>query len=69
MTLYVKYSSKPPYLPEAVAESKKELARMLGITVGCVASSFSHGRSTYQIVEVEDEGAVRTISKKEKADI
>lgn len=54
MKLYVKYSNKPPYLPEAVAESKSELARMLGKSIGSVMSSYCHGRSTYQVVEVEE---------------
>ena len=53
MKLYVKYSNKPPYLPEAVAESPKELALMLGVSRECVCSSLSHGRNTYAKVEVE----------------
>lgn len=54
MKLYVKYSAKYPYLPEAVADSKSELARMIGTTLNVVISSFYHGRSTYVEVEVED---------------
>lgn len=54
MKLYVKYSAKYPYLPEAVADSKSELARMIGISINVVISSFYHGRSTYVEVEVED---------------
>lgn len=54
MTLYVKYSDEKPYLPEAVAESKKELAEMLGKSLNNVQSSYSHKASTYKIIEVED---------------
>lgn len=55
MTLYIKYSKDPPGLPEAVAESKSELARLLGVSINSVISSYSHGRSTFVEVEVEDE--------------
>lgn len=54
MKLYVKYSRIYPYLPEAVADSKADLARKLGTTVNVVTSSFRHGRSTYAEVEVDD---------------
>lgn len=53
MTLYVKYDKKPPHLPVAVADSKKELAQILGISFDCVASSYSHKRRTFQEVDVE----------------
>ena len=53
--LYVKYSKDYPYLPEAVAESKMELAKDLGISHNTVYSSFSRGMDTYQVVEYEDE--------------
>lgn len=55
MKLYVKYSAKYPYLPEAVADSKSELARMIGTTLNVVMSSFYHGRNTYVEVEVKDD--------------
>lgn len=54
MTLYVKYSKKYPYLPEAVADSKRELAKMIGTTLGCVKSSLSKNVSTYAVVEDEE---------------
>lgn len=54
MTLYIKYSNKPPFLPEAVADSKEELARMLGKTRNVIDSSFSHGRKTYAKVEIDE---------------
>lgn len=55
MTLYIKYSKDPPGLPEAVAESKSELARLLGVSINSVISSYSHGRSTFVEVEVEED--------------
>lgn len=54
MKVYVKYSNKPPYLPEAVAETKTELARMLGVSPNSVISSYAHGRSTFVEVEIDD---------------
>ncbi len=56
MKLYVKYSKDWPYLPEAVADSKTELAKILGKTVNCVVTSYSKGRKTYVEVEVEEDG-------------
>lgn len=54
MKLYVKYSKKSPYLPEAVADSKTELAKMLGMSVDSVMSSYSHKRKTFIELEIED---------------
>ena len=54
MKLFVKYSNKPPYLPEAVAETKTELARMLGVSPNSVISSYAHKRSTFVEVEIDD---------------
>lgn len=54
MKLYIKYSKEYPYLPEAVAESKKELAELLRITPNNVRSSMCHKTSTYAEVEIED---------------
>ena len=53
--LYIKYDSKPPYLPIAVAESKTELAKKLGVRPNVVYSAFSHGQKTYAVVKVADE--------------
>lgn len=42
--------------PVAVADSPSELARITGKTKGCVASSLTHGRSTFhKIVMTEEE--------------
>ena len=53
--VYIKYSNRYPYLPEAIAYSKRELAKQLGKSIGTVASAFSRKQSNYAIVEVEDE--------------
>ena len=42
MPLFIKYSNKYPYLPEAVADSKKELAVMTGTNINVIYSSYSH---------------------------
>lgn len=53
--LYIKYSNRYPYLPEAIADNKRELAKQLGKSIGTVASAFSRKQSNYAIVEVEDD--------------
>ena len=52
MKVYVKYAAKYPYLPVAVADTKKELAEMVGTNVHVVLSSLYHGRSTYAEVDI-----------------
>ena len=52
MTLYVKCSTDKYELPEAVAESTKELARMTGKTPGSIATMISKGYPGYYKVEV-----------------
>ena len=54
MKVFIKYSSKPPYLPEAIADSKGELAKILGVDRNVVYSSYSHHRSTYAEVEITE---------------
>ena len=54
MKVFIKYSNKFPYLPEAVADSKEELARILGKRLNLVESSISKGYKTYKEVEIED---------------
>ena len=58
MTLYMKVTRDEYELPVAVAETKAELARMLGIKRDHVRSAFSHAKkyknSTYVVVEVDD---------------
>ena len=61
MTLYMKITRDEYELPLAVAETKAELARMLGIERGKVRSAFAkvkkygYKHSTYVVVEVEDD--------------
>lgn len=55
MIVYVKYSTDPPYLPLAVADSKVQLALMLGMRVTSVYSMYSKKNKAYRIVEIEDE--------------
>lgn len=55
MKVYVKYSTDPPYLPLAVADSKAQLAFMLGMRVTSVYSMYSKKNKAYRIVEIEDE--------------
>lgn len=56
MTLYVKTTADKYRLPLAVADSKEELAQMLGTTKESVRSAFSHKSGTFYMVEVEDDG-------------
>ena len=57
MTIFMKVTRDEYELPIAVADSKSELARMLGVR----PSSISHGlnqrwkKSSYVVVEVDDE--------------
>lgn len=52
MKVFIKYSNKFPYLPEAVADSKEELARILGKRLNLVESSISKGYKTYKEIEI-----------------
>ena len=61
MTLYMKVTMDEYELPVAVADTKNELARMLGMERGKVRSAFANVKkygykhSTYVVVEVEDD--------------
>ena len=56
MTLYLKVTKDKYELPVAVADSKKELARMLGRYESGIYRAFKEGReSCYVQVEVEDD--------------
>ena len=50
--IYVKYDSKPPYLPVAFADSVPELAEMLEISPNVIYSSISHKLPTYKKVRI-----------------
>ena len=56
MTLYLKVTKDKYELPVAVADSKKELARILGLYPSGLYRAFKESRkSCYVAVEVEDE--------------
>ena len=56
VTLYLKVTKDRYELPVAVADSKKELARMVGRDVSGIYRAFAEGRkSCYVEVEVDDE--------------
>lgn len=55
MKLYTKTTNDKYELPLAVADSKRELAEMLGQSIGGVKSAYSHGLSMYHEIEVEED--------------
>ena len=55
MKVCIKYDRHPPFLPVAVADSRSELAKMLGVRRNVVDSAFSHHNSTYFEMEFEEE--------------
>ena len=60
MTLYIKVSNDELKLPEAVADSAAELAKMVGCSTNCIYSTISQvkrgkiKRGQYMKVEVEE---------------
>lgn len=52
--LYVKYSPKKPHLPVAVADSKEELARMIGTTIHCVRCGLYRNPTTFAAIDLTD---------------
>lgn len=55
MKLYMCTTLDEYELPIAVAETRNELARMLGRTVNSIQSCFSHKSRGYVEIEVEDD--------------
>lgn len=55
MTLFVKTTADKYRLPIAVADSKKELAEQLGVSLNVVKTSYSRHISTYYVVEVDED--------------
>ena len=55
MRLVVKYSPKPPYLPQAVGDSYHDLGRILGISASAVSHAVHRDSELYKVVEVEEE--------------
>jgi hypothetical protein len=54
MTVYVKYDRCKPHLPVAIADTKEELAKMVGMSLNTVRSSLSHGIGSFAEVEIGD---------------
>lgn len=54
MTVYVKYDRCKPHLPIAIADTKEELAKMVGMSLNTVRSSLSHGVGSFAEVEIGD---------------
>lgn len=55
MTLYMKCTTDRLELPIAVADTAKELARMLGVSHNSVYSEISRGYGGYHKVVIDDE--------------
>ena len=55
MILYLRKTTDKYELPIAVADSTKELAKMLGTTAGCVRSSLSKKRPGWYKIEIDTE--------------
>ena len=55
MTLFLRVTLDKYELPIAVAESKKELARILGLTRQTVLTYYARNQRGFIEVEVEDE--------------
>lgn len=54
MTVYVKYDRCKPHLPIAIADTKEELAKMIGMSLNTVRSSLSHGVGSFAEVEIDE---------------
>lgn len=55
MLVYVKYDCKEPYLPIAVGDNYRELARMLGIKTSSVSCCFREKRKYWEVVEIDED--------------
>lgn len=53
--VYIKYENKYPFLPEAIAYSQRELAKLLGKSLNTVASAISRKQDNYAVIEIEDD--------------
>lgn len=53
MTVYLKYDRCKPHLPIAIADTKEELAKMVGMSLNTVRSSLSHGIGSFAEVEID----------------
>ena len=55
MKLVVKYSPKPPHLPQAVGDNFHDLGRILGISASAVSHAVHRDSELYKVVEVEED--------------
>lgn len=55
MKVYTKTTNDKYELPIAVADSKRELAMMLGQSIGGVTSAFSHKISVYHEIDIGED--------------
>ena len=54
MKVYIKYDRMKPHLPVAIADTKEELAKMVGMSLNTIRSSLSHGVETVVAVDLGD---------------
>ena len=55
INVYMRVSKDEYQLPEAIADSPKELADILHTTSISIRSAISHGNSTFLRVQIDDE--------------
>ena len=54
MKVYIKYDRMKPHLPVAIADTKEELAAMVGMSLNTIRSSLSHGVETVVAIDLGD---------------
>lgn len=54
MNLVVKYSSKPPHLPQAVGDNFHDLGRILGISASAVSHAVHRNSELYKVVDIDE---------------
>lgn len=54
MRLVVKYSSKPPHLPQAVGDNFHDLGRILGISASAVSHAVHRNSELYKVVDIDE---------------
>lgn len=60
--VWVAYSKEPPFLPIAIADTSTQLAKLVGVTAGCITGTWKNylaGRyenSRYHKIEIKKGG-------------
>ena len=54
MKLVVKYSPKPPHLPQAVGDNFHDLGRILGISASAVSHAVHRNSELYKVVDCDE---------------